>query len=241
MAPRGAASDNLSTAVATDRNSRSQSAVVEEAPMSRGSSETPARLDDRKILGIAGEAFARNGFDGVGMRDLAEKCATTTSLLYYRFGSKESLYEEACQYELDCFFDVVEERLGAVSRPQRKPDLLAEAIFDAWLSNPYPLLLANQDVVNAKVFPDRWLSETHYSRMVTLIRKLCSAYFGVEVDEDTCFAFAATAFGFGSMLIIDQRFQMARNPAYDAAAAEENFRRKRAALVRTCKALLTFA
>lgn len=206
--------------------------------MAKQNTEAVARLDDHMILTVAGQEFARLGFEGVAMRDLAEKCSTTTSLLYYRFGSKEALYEEACQHELDRFFQAVDQSLRAALPAERGPELLAEAIFDAWQSNPNPLLLAIRDVVNAKFFPERWLCETHYSRMASLIRKLCSSHFDAEIDEDTCFAFAATAFGVGSMLIMDQRRLILRNPSQDAAVATENIQRKRTILVRCCQSLL---
>lgn len=46
-----------------------------------------------EILEAAAELFARHGFDGVSMRDLAEASEASQPLLHFHFGRKRDLYE----------------------------------------------------------------------------------------------------------------------------------------------------
>ncbi len=46
----------------------------------------------QRILAAARSLFARQGFDGTGVRQIAHRAGVTRSLVHHHFGSKESLY-----------------------------------------------------------------------------------------------------------------------------------------------------
>jgi AcrR family transcriptional regulator len=48
-----------------------------------------------KLIEAAGQLFAKNGFNGVTVRDIAKRPHTHLSALNYHFRSKEALYREA--------------------------------------------------------------------------------------------------------------------------------------------------
>jgi AcrR family transcriptional regulator len=55
-------------------------------------SEAPGRL---ALLDAAAHVVARAGLDGVSYRSVAEEAGTTAGLVFYHFGSRESLIQEA--------------------------------------------------------------------------------------------------------------------------------------------------
>jgi AcrR family transcriptional regulator len=52
----------------------------------------PAPARREQILDVAVEAFARNGFHGTSMNDVAEAAGVTKPVLYQHFNSKQDLY-----------------------------------------------------------------------------------------------------------------------------------------------------
>jgi len=62
------------------------------ADRAEGGSEAPGRL---ALLDAAVHVVARDGLDGVSYRSVAEEAGTTAGLVFYHFGSRESLILEA--------------------------------------------------------------------------------------------------------------------------------------------------
>ena len=52
----------------------------------------PAPARSEQILDVAVEVFARNGFHGASMNDVAEAAGVTKPVLYQHFDSKQDLY-----------------------------------------------------------------------------------------------------------------------------------------------------
>lgn len=80
------------------------------------------------LLKVAGRIFARLGYHGTGIRDIATASKTVPSALMYHFGDKERLFAETLRYHLfesthvDGLFDPIK-KVGAVS-PQRLSDAI---------------------------------------------------------------------------------------------------------------------
>ncbi len=62
------------------------------AARTEGGAEAPGRL---ALLDAAVEVVARDGLDGVSYRSVAEEAGATAGLVFYHFGSRESLILEA--------------------------------------------------------------------------------------------------------------------------------------------------
>src|SRR3954471_21738849 len=65
--------------------------------MTSVTSTSPDRRRDRdrtrqEILDVATEEFARNGFSGARVDDMADRMRTTKRMIYYYFGGKQGLY-----------------------------------------------------------------------------------------------------------------------------------------------------
>lgn len=59
----------------------------------------PKRKTREEILELSAPLFARNGYDGVSMRDVAAAVGLTQAALYYHFADKDQLYLDAVACE----------------------------------------------------------------------------------------------------------------------------------------------
>lgn len=186
-------------------------------------------MDVQQVLTTAAAEFARHGYEGVSMRDIAARAGTSATALHYHFGSKETLYREACDDAYSTYIDAV---LGQLSEDGTvlSPETLACAMFDQWMSDPTTLLLTDRDAVEALITPERWMTSQHYPRVLNLIRDAHTTFLHRDVDDDVVFAFAALVFGYGSLIAIDYR---ATWTGYEPIAEPAGFRdRHRSALAR---------
>lgn len=53
----------------------------------------PRQVDESKLLDVAERLFARHGYEGTSLRDLAAEAACNSALVAYYFGSKTGLYQ----------------------------------------------------------------------------------------------------------------------------------------------------
>jgi AcrR family transcriptional regulator len=59
----------------------------------------PKRKTREEILGLSAHLFARHGYEGVSMRDVAAAVGLTQAALYYHFADKDQLYLDAVACE----------------------------------------------------------------------------------------------------------------------------------------------
>lgn len=102
---------------------------VEEPPRSAGRVRDAARTR-AEILDVATQEFARAGYDGARVDEIAARTRTTKRMIYYYFGGKEQLFTAA-----------LERAYGAIREAERRLDVehldpvaairrLAEVTFD---------------------------------------------------------------------------------------------------------------
>ncbi|MBC8293137.1 MAG: TetR/AcrR family transcriptional regulator [Proteobacteria bacterium] len=89
-----------------------------------------------KILNVATELFARVGYDGVGIRDVAREAEVTPGAINYYFGRKEVLFRE-------CVSELVRRYVGDAQGYIDRDDLCGLYLnFQAWATrNPQLLRL----------------------------------------------------------------------------------------------------
>ena len=192
---------------------------------------TSIKVDVDQVLNAAAVEYAHRGYDGVSMRDIAARAGTSATALHYHFGSKDSLYREACGHAYETFILHVGQRLQQRSDDMTSPESLAGAMFDEWMADPTTLLLTDRDAVEALTSPERWLTAAHYPRMLRLIGDVHRRFLGHDADDDLIFAFAAMVFGYCSLMGIELR--SARRIDGPTLAVDEAYQsRRRAALTR---------
>ncbi len=102
-------------------------------------SEAQAMRTRARILGAAERLFARKGYRGVSLRDLARACGVRMFTVQHHFGSKLELYQEV-QRRRD---REVEALLGRILAEERSPTALVERVVDEL----FDFFLAKRDSV----------------------------------------------------------------------------------------------
>jgi AcrR family transcriptional regulator len=102
-----------------------------------GLRETPRRripAGERRaqIMRVAGGLFARDGYAGTRIDDIAAAAQVTKPIVYRHFDSKKALYMALlAKHEED--LPTFTERLSGTSAPPPDPDTLVRAILEYWL------------------------------------------------------------------------------------------------------------
>ena len=102
-----------------------------------------------EFLRVAAGVFARRGYRGAGMREIAEQCGVQPAALYYYFPSKVMILAAICQYGVTRFV----ERLAVI---QAADQPVETKVRDAVRAHLEPLI-ENQFYVHAFLFQRREL------------------------------------------------------------------------------------
>lgn len=104
---------------------------------------TRTRSDARQeqLIEIAIRLFARKGYEGTSLRDIADEAEITKAALYYHFPNKEALYERIVLQSMQALVDSVRDAMAAGATPADKVRIfmLASADFldrsrDSWIA-----------------------------------------------------------------------------------------------------------
>jgi AcrR family transcriptional regulator len=95
---------------------------------------TEPRLSDRKvsILEAAAALFAKHGYAGVSIRDLAREIHTTPAALYHHFPDKDAIYAAALRH----VFSDRAKALETVVKGDDAPDVTLERLI-VWLTQQF--------------------------------------------------------------------------------------------------------
>ena len=78
---------------------------------------TPKKKMHEEILRLSAPLFAKTGYDGVSMRDVAVAVGLTPAALYYHFSDKEQLYVDAVGYAFREVTGVLKAAIEAAPNP----------------------------------------------------------------------------------------------------------------------------
>lgn len=117
------------------------------APSKPASEQHERRREE--FLRVAAAVFARHGYHGAGMREIAEQCGVQPAALYHYFPSKVMILASICQYGVTRFV----ERLAAI---QASGLPVETKVRDAVRAHLEPLI-ENQFYVHAFLFQRREL------------------------------------------------------------------------------------
>ncbi len=96
-----------------------------------------ANPDSRtKILDVAEALFARRGFAGVGLREVAQEVGLSKSSLFHHFPTKIDLYQEVLGRVLDRLQERMAPVLASQAAHAERLDLLVDGLVDALAEHP---------------------------------------------------------------------------------------------------------
>lgn len=100
------------------------------------SSLAAAPSSREKILEVAEAHFARRGFSGVGLRDVAEAAGLSKSSLFHHFSSKAQLYAAVMGRILDRIEAELMRSLAAGGGPVQRLERWLDVVIDVLATNP---------------------------------------------------------------------------------------------------------
>jgi TetR/AcrR family transcriptional regulator len=112
-----------------------------------------------KILEVAEAHFARRGFSGVGLREVAEAAGLGKSSLFHHFESKLQLYFEVLERVLGRIQERLAPALASRAAPLEKLEGCVDALVDALAEHPTTARLLLRGLVEEDDFPDDPLPE----------------------------------------------------------------------------------
>jgi AcrR family transcriptional regulator len=89
-----------------------------------------------KILDVAEDLFARSGFSGVGLREVASRVGLSKSALFHHFPSKVALYEHVLLRVLARIDTAVSPVLESDRDPDPRLEQWLDALIDALVEHP---------------------------------------------------------------------------------------------------------
>jgi TetR/AcrR family transcriptional regulator len=112
-----------------------------------------------KILEVAEAHFARRGFSGVGLREVALAAGLGKSSLFHHFESKAQLYFEVLERVLGRIQERLAPALAKDVGPAERLEAWVDALVDALAEHPATARLLLRGLVEEEDFPDQPLPE----------------------------------------------------------------------------------
>ena len=125
--------------------------------MRRTPVESPSSRE--KILEVAEAHFARRGFSGVGLREVAVAAGLGKSSLFHHFDSKAQLYFEVLERVLGRIQERLEPALASAGGPTERLEGWVDALVDALAEHPATARLLLRGLVEEEDFPVEPLPE----------------------------------------------------------------------------------
>ncbi len=112
-------------------------------------------MNKRKtILAKAKQLFAEKGFDGTTVDEISELSKTNKAMIYYYFGSKEKLYEEAFKSSLEIMYRRLLKELSSTEDPRESLKKYIETFYNHAQEDGTLLRILTREIAsNGKHFP----------------------------------------------------------------------------------------
>ncbi|MGH0030454.1 MAG: TetR/AcrR family transcriptional regulator [Myxococcota bacterium] len=136
-----------------------------------------------KILDVAEALFARSGYAGVGLKEVADRVGLGKSSLFHHFRSKQELYGEVLDRVLLRIGERLDPVLGATGDPVARLSRTIEALVDALAEVPTTARLLLRALFEDETFgtdtpPELLSAEKTLARILTDVSRLLTE--GVE-------------------------------------------------------------
>ncbi|MDH5465660.1 MAG: TetR/AcrR family transcriptional regulator, partial [Thiovulaceae bacterium] len=124
-----------------------------------------------KILGCATQMFAKNGYAGTIMDELAEACELNKATIYYHYKDKSNLYNEVLTRHLTVVVDTVTDAVAKQEKALDKIDAYVKAFSQANSQNSFIVSILMREIASgSELMPDRAKAQMH--RMLMIIKQI---------------------------------------------------------------------
>jgi AcrR family transcriptional regulator len=114
----------------------------------------------RELIHAAATVFAEKGFEAATLNDIAERVGTDRATLYYYFGSKQELLQEAVRGGVEANLVEVERILRLDEAPDEKLRLIVERLLSSYENDyPYMYVYIQEDMRKVASEHSAWAKE----------------------------------------------------------------------------------
>lgn len=153
-------------------------------------------LNAQLVLETAARLFAERGYDGVSVKDIAKASGATSPAIYYHFGSKDGLYEEATTQ----IYDDIHERATRVLTQHRQPDEKVRAIidvfYDLFLQDRTFFLLLQRDMIRGMSSNQASVVREQHLYFVSVFQELLTQALGRSTERREAFSLISLLLGY---------------------------------------------
>jgi AcrR family transcriptional regulator len=128
------------------------------AALAEGSPGYQAKRSE--LIHAAATVFAEKGFEAATLNDIAERVGTDRATLYYYFGSKQELLQEAVRGGVEANLVEVERILKLEEAPDEKLRLIVERLLSSYETDyPYMYVYIQEDMRKVASEHSAWAKE----------------------------------------------------------------------------------
>jgi TetR/AcrR family transcriptional regulator, cholesterol catabolism regulator len=174
---KASAKANTSKTVKSKNSRRRKAALLE------GGAEYRARREE--LIRVAANLFKDRGYNKTTFNDIAEYTGVERATLYYYFGSKQELFQEACKGAFDRNLSDIEviTSIGSISASEKLGMLMERLMVYFDEAYPYLYIYLQEHIHNVAADNDPWAQE-----MIASTRRFEAAYLaliteGIEKGE----------------------------------------------------------
>tara|TARA_R110002050_G_scaffold212124_1_gene348215 strand:+ start:110 stop:721 length:612 start_codon:yes stop_codon:yes gene_type:complete len=151
------------------------------------------------ILEVSTQLFARHGFDGVTMRQIATESGFSMPSIYHHFGNKEDLFKAVEEEMYSAHAANLLHQINANATPEERLNKFLFAMFERLDSNPDYLKLLQRNLVDGWEENQVFLVEMSLQNVVNELRLLLNQYSPGKGDGITPVAIFSMILGFVTM------------------------------------------
>lgn len=140
---------------------------------------SPATGTRDSIIRVSVSLFARTGYDGVSMRDIAKHVGISAATLYHHFPNKEALYLGAIAGAFADKAQAISETAGAGATPRARLEAFVDRFTSLMAKDPDFRLLLQRELIDGDETRLRMVAEQVFREPFTIISSLSR-----ELDPD---------------------------------------------------------
>lgn len=157
------------------------------------------QTDVERVISVASHLFAKNGYDGVGVRQIAKESGVSMSSIFYHFGSKVSLYEEILDYKYNAFYETLLQAIEPIHDPKQKLECVIGTSFDYLLSDQTFLTFMQRDIVDVITHKYRPTFLNTYSKYFSLSCSLLQTTLDRPIERQVTLSLISALVGYTEM------------------------------------------
>ncbi len=100
------------------------------------------------ILKVAEESFAKNGYRGVSLQEIAETAGISKSLIFYYFKDKKELYQKLLSKSLDLVLVQLKKAIASQKSPTKKIEEFVKSYFELLLNEEHLIQILARETSN---------------------------------------------------------------------------------------------